>query len=396
MLSRNGHSVSVGASVAQTLASTLHSVLDGASGGLHEPVFGGNEKEYITQCIETGYVSSVGPFVDRFEVELADYVGAPHAIAVVNGTSGLHLALVAVGVKYGDEVIVPALSFVATASAVKLSGGIPHFVDVSPQTWGIDANYLRGYLRDTLYQSGNSWINQTTGRPVTAVVAMHTLGHPCDSVGIAAVAGEFGLKFVEDAAESLGSFSHGLHTGLVGNVGVFSFNGNKTITTGGGGAIVTRDASLAARMKHLSTTAKVPHRFEFDHDLVGYNYRMPNINAALGVAQLEQLPDLILRQRALYSKYEGAFQGLGLGDMRSESPGTVSNYWLQALLLAPEVAKKRDEILSVCLDSGIPVRPLWKLLNTLSPYSDCPSDDTPVASDLCARVICLPSSASLA
>jgi aminotransferase in exopolysaccharide biosynthesis len=370
-------------------------LIGNSGGGLHEPVFAGNEREYVIDCIETGYVSSVGTFVTRFEEELAYYVGASHAVAVVNGTSALHLALVAVGVKPGDEVIVPALSFVATASAVALAGAIPHFVDVSYETWGIDSVELREYLSSLLRRDGKRFINRENGRPVTAIVPMHTLGHPCDGEGIKALAEEFGLAFVEDAAESLGSFSGGRHTGLAGIAGVFSFNGNKTITTGGGGAIVTNDSEIAARLKHLSTTAKIPHRFEFDHDAVGYNYRMPNINAALGVAQLEQLPGLVERQRSLHRKYKEALGDLTIGRLRSETPGTTSNYWLQAFLLKSELASQRDHILGSCLDAGIPVRPLWKPLNTLTPYRDSPSAQTPVVAELYSRVVCLPSSASL-
>lgn len=382
-------------SIADQMIWAIQQVTSRKTSGIHEPVFAGNEREYVKQCIETGYVSSVGSFVTRFEKELARYVGAQHAVAVVNGTSALHLALVAAGVKPGDEVIVPALSFVATASAVALAGATPHFVDVSRETWGIDSTELRAYLSSLLRRDGKQLINKESGRPVTAIVPMHTLGHPCDGDGIKAVAEEFGLAFLEDAAESLGSFAGGTHTGLAGNAGVFSFNGNKTVTTGGGGAIVTDDAELAARLRHLSTTAKIPHRFEFDHDSVGYNYRMPNINAALGVAQLEQLPDLVERQRSLHRKYEEALGDLVLGSLRSESPGTTSNYWLQAFLLTPELASQRDNILNACLDAGIPVRPLWKPLNSLTPYRQSPSPPTPVVTDLYSRVICLPSSASL-
>ena len=390
-----GATGAIGGSGADVLVARLRAVVGNSGGGLHEPFFAGNERQYVTECIETGYVSSAGPFVARFEKELAQYVGASHAIAIVNGTSALHLALVAAGVQPGDEVIVPALSFVATASAVALAGATPHFVDVSDETWGIDSAVLRAYLTGSLRRDGERLINKESGRPVTAIVPMHTLGHPCDGEGIKVVADEFGLSFIEDSAESLGSFSGGIHTGLAGNAGVFSFNGNKTITTGGGGAIVTNDAELAARMKHLSTTAKVPHRFEFDHDAVGYNYRMPNINAALGVAQLEQLPDLVERQRSLHRRYEGALGDLTIGGLRSDTAGTKSNYWLQAYRLSRELAPQRDDILNACLDAGIPVRPLWKPLNTLTPYRQSPSAPTPVVADLYSTVICLPSSAFL-
>ena len=382
-------------SPAERLAVALKAAVGDRTVGLHEPVLGGNEKAYLAECIDSGFVSSVGAFVTRFEEELADYVGAPQAIAVVNGTSALHVALVALGIKPGDEVIVPALSFVATASAVSQAGGVPHFVDVSETTWGIDPDYLREYLKTCLRSEGGRYVNKKTGRPVTAVVPMHTLGHPFDGEGIRAVADDFGLAFLEDAAEALGSFSGEVHTGLAGHAAAFSFNGNKTITTGGGGAIVTTNPELAAKVRHLSTTAKVPHSFEFDHDAVAYNYRMPNINAALGVAQLEQLPQFVKNQRALHRTYQKALDGLELGTLRSDTPGTRSNYWLQALLLREELAPQRDEIMTACLNTGVPVRPLWKPLNNLSPYAECPSADTPVTRDLYARVICLPSSASL-
>lgn len=363
--------------------------------GLHEPVFLGKEKEYVFECLETGFVSSTGPFVERFENELAEFVGADHTVAVTNGTAALHLALVVAGVRPGDTVIVPALSFAATASAVVLAGATPQFVDVSPQTWGMDAQRLRSHLEKSAQAQRGVSVSKKTGQRIAAVVPMHTLGHPCDLEGISAVAEEFGMAVVEDAAESLGSFSNGVHTGLIGDAGIFSFNGNKTITTGGGGAIVTNDSELAKRAKHLSTTAKLSHRFEFDHDSVGYNYRMPNINAALGLAQLERLPDLVADQRSLYAFYNGLVDDLQIGSLRSESPGTQSNYWLQAFLLEPELADRRDDIINACLEGGIPVRPLWRPLNSLRPYRNLPSAPTPVAEDLYQRVICFPSSASI-
>lgn len=382
-------------SPAETLTSKLLSLAVDFGEGLHEPVLDGRELDYVTACLASGYVSSSGPFVSEFEDKLAKYVGASHAIAVVNGTSALHLALVAIGVKPGDEVIVPALSFVATASAVALAGATPHFVDVCPKTWGMDPGKLREHLRTSFRRDGEQLANMKTGRPVTAIVPMHTLGHPCDAEGIRLIAEEFGLSVLEDAAESLGSFSGPQHTGLSGKAGVFSFNGNKTITTGGGGAIVTNDSDLAARLRHLSTTAKLSHRFEFDHDEVGYNYRMPNINAAIGVAQLERLPSLLDRQRKLNDVYTQALAKVEFGSIRSERPGSKSNYWLQAFLLNPGFSGQRDEILDACLSSGIPVRPLWKPLDTLAPYRMSPSAPTPVAADLYSRVICLPSSANL-
>ena len=374
----------------------VKSVIGDSRPGLHDPCFGGNEKRYLAECVDTGYVSSVGSFVPRFEQDLARFVGAAHAVAVVNGTSGLHLALVGLGVKPGDEVIVPALSFVATASAVALAGAVPHFVDVSEATWGISPEALRIYLAGLLERRGGVFVNPTTGRPVTAVVPMHTIGFPFDAHGLAEVAGEFGLILVEDAAESLGSYIEGTHTGLAGQAAVISFNGNKTITTGGGGAIITADHVVAERLRHLSTTAKLADRYEFDHDQVGYNYRMPNVNAALGVAQLEHLSEILKRQRGLHNMYVKAFQGLRIGHKPSETVGATSNYWLQTFLLDEKLAVHKNAILGACLDEGITVRPLWKPLNRLEPYRSSPSDQTPVADDLYSRLICLPSSPVLA
>lgn len=370
----------------------IKAVVGGSRLSLHEPLFGGNEKRYLEECIDSGYVSSVGSFVSRFENELAHFVGAPHAVAVVNGTSALHLALVGVGVKPGDEVLVPALSFVASASAVVLAGAVPHFVDVSEETWGISPHSIRDYMTRFLDFRNNVLTNPLTGRPVTALLPMNTLGFPVDGSGLAEIALEFGLAYVEDAAESLGSFVGGVHAGLAGNAGVFSFNGNKTITSGGGGAIVTRDPVLAQRLKHLSTTAKVPHKYEFEHDEIGYNYRMPNLNAALGLAQLEQLPQILERQRRLHTIYLQAFDGREIGVIASERPGTTSNYWLQAFVLDRTLREKRSAVIEACLSQDIAVRPFWKPLNRLSPYRFAPSSPTPIADDLYERVVCLPSS----
>ncbi len=366
------------------------------TGGLHEPVFEGNEKKYLAECIDSGFVSSVGQFVTAFEESVRDFVGAGHAVAIVNGTAALHLALLAVGVRPDDEVLVPAMSFVATANAVSHAGAIAHFVDVDEVTWGIDPVALRAHLAKVAQIKDGRLYNKETGRPITAVVPMHALGHPVAIAPLLSVAEEFGLVLVEDAAESLGSWVGDRHTGLFGRLGVFSFNGNKTITTGGGGVIVTDDEGLAKKLKHLSTTARVPHAYEFDHDAVGYNYRMPNINAALGVAQIEQLPGLIARQRGLFDLYSEAFAGSPFGEVRQEPTGTTSNYWLQAISLTDDVKGNKDELIKQCVDSGVSVRPLWKPLNTLAPHSAHPSASTPVTEELYKRVICLPSSAPLA
>lgn len=365
------------------------------TGGLHEPVFEGNEKKYLAECIDSGFVSSVGPFVTAFEESVRDFGGAQHAVAVVNGTAALHLSLIAVGVRPDDEVLVPAMSFVATANAVSHAGAIAHFVDVDEATWGIDPVALRAHLADVGQMKDGRLRNKETGRAITAVVPMHALGHPVAIAPLLSVAEEFGLVVVEDAAESLGSWVGDRHTGLFGQLGVFSFNGNKTITTGGGGVIVTDDEALAKKLKHLSTTARVPHEYEFDHDAVGYNYRMPNINAALGLAQMEQLPGLIAAQRSVFELYSRAFAGSPFGEVRQEAAGTTSNYWLQAISLPEGMKATKDELIRGCVDAGVSVRPIWKPLNRLTPYASHPSAATPVTEDLYNRVICLPSSAFL-
>jgi aminotransferase in exopolysaccharide biosynthesis len=381
--------------IAENFVSVVRQVVSGGRATLHEPVFGGNEKKYLLECIDSGYVSSVGEFVTRFEKDLATYVGAEYAVAVSNGTVGLQLALVACGVKPGQEVLVPALSFVATANAVSHTGAIAHFVDVDPETWGLDPVAFRSHLQSIGRLDSGRLLNKNTGREIVAVVPMHTLGHPVDMAGILEVSAEFDLMVVEDAAESLGSFIGDVHTGLFGNVGMLSFNGNKTMTTGGGGALVTNDENLARKLKHLSTTARVPHRWSFDHDDIGFNFRMPNVNAALGVAQLEQLPGFVTKQRALFSRYQHVFSHVDFGVVKEERQGTTSNYWLQALLLEPHHASDRDVILDSAHDAGIALRPLWNPLNELSPYLAHPSAPTPVTRGLCARAICLPSSVSL-
>ena len=369
----------------------LRSVIGPGRQGLHEPAFEGNEKQYLEECIDSGFVSSVGEFVNRFEHELADFVGASFCVALANGTTALHLALAVGGIEPGDEVLVPALSFVATASAVVHAGAVPHFVDVDADSWGIDPLALRRHLEQIGEKRPEGLFHKETGRRIRGLVPMHTLGHPSHIDQLVDIANEFDLVLVEDAAESLGSYWGETHTGLFGSMGVFSFNGNKTMTTGGGGALVTNDAELAAKAKHLSTTARVPHLWEFDHDAVGFNFRMPNINAALGVAQLEQTPGFIAGHRELFDLYAEAFSSSAHGVLRKERKGTHSNYWLQAFELSADDASDRDDLLRACIADDIQVRPLWKPLNSFSPYLSFPSAPTPVTEDLYSRVVCLPS-----
>jgi perosamine synthetase len=387
-------------STANTVTSTLaavRSVLGEASRtiALHEPEFSGREWVYVKECIDTGWVSSVGAFVDRFENELRACTGASHAVATSNGTAALHISLLLAGVEPGDEVLMPALTFIATANAVSYACAVPHFVDSETRSLGIDAQALDTYLGDIVERREGASFNRRTGARLRALVVMHVFGHPCDLDALADVAARWDLVLIEDAAESLGASYKGRHTGNVGRVSALSFNGNKVVTTGGGGAVLTNDATLGQRAKHLTTTARVPHRWSFLHDEVGYNYRLPNLNAALGCAQLEQLPSFVERKRALAERYAAAFEGVAGIEFLREPAQTRSNYWLNAIVLAPEHANTRDALLTALNDAGYMSRPLWTLMHHLPMYAACPRAPLPVAESLEARVVNLPSSARL-
>lgn len=361
---------------------------------LHEPSFTGNEWRYLKECLDSTFVSSVGKFVDRFELDLASFTGAKYAVAVVNGTAALHIALKLAGVKDGDEVLIPALTFVATANAVIYCNATPHFVDSEVRTLGLDASKLRDYLISCTEQRAGQCVNRQTGRVIRALVPMHTFGHPVDLEGLLALARDFNLVLVEDAAESLGSVYHNQHTGTFGLLGTLSFNGNKTITTGGGGAILTNDRTLAGYAKHLTTTAKVPHAWEYRHDKIGYNYRMPNLNAALGCAQLEQLPAILAAKRALFKRYQTAFATVQGVTLMTEPEHCQSNYWLQTLKLEDDNANLRDAILSATNEAGFMTRPVWSLMHKLEHFRSCPRAPLNIAESLERRLINIPSSVS--
>jgi perosamine synthetase len=368
----------------------------GASFPLHEPTFEGNEWAYLKRCLDTGWVSTAGEYVDEFEARLTAVTGARFAIATVNGTAALHAGLKIAGVRANDEVIVPALTFVATANAVSYCGALPHFADAAEATLGLDPAKLARHLHGGAEVRDGACYNRATGRRIHAVVPMHTFGHPVDLEPLAEVCSEFRLTLVEDAAESLGTHYRGQHTGTRGLLGALSFNGNKIVTTGGGGAILTASPELAQATRHLTTTARVATGWEFVHDEVGYNYRMPNLNAALGLAQLERLPDLIRRKRALAARYRTEFAGF-LGARVFEPPAWAdSNHWLNALLLDGNDGAERDTVLKALNDGGIGARPAWRLMHRLAMYRDCPRMDLAVAESLERRVINLPSSAHLA
>ena len=386
--------------IAPTLPSdvvrALRSVVGERPVALHSPTFEGNEWLYLKECLDSTYVSSVGKFVDRFEHDLSKYTGAKYAISVVNGTAALQIALKLAGVKAGDEVLIPALTFVATANAVTYCNATPHFIDSEEQTLGVDAAKLREYIISNTSQQSGHCINRNTGNVIRALVPMHTFGHPSDLENLLSIAHDFNIALVEDAAESLGSYYIGQHTGTFGLLGTLSFNGNKTITTGGGGAILTNNADLARHAKHLTTTAKLSHAWEFRHDEIGYNYRMPNINAALGCAQLEQLPGKLESKRNLFKKYQQAFADIEGIRHFSEPKNCHSNYWLQTLLLDENQSKERDLVLEATNSSGIMTRPAWVLLNELSHFKDSPSANLASAQSLARRIINIPSSPGLA
>ena len=362
---------------------------------LHEPSFDGNEWLYLKECLDSNYVSSSGKFVDQFELSLAHYTGAKYAISVVNGTAALQIALKLAGVNSGEEVLLPALTFIATANAISHLGAIPHFVDSEESTLGIDVVKLREYLSANTEEQSSLRINKHTKRIIRALVPMHTFGHPSDLEQLLSIARDFNLVLVEDAAESLGSFYKGQHTGTFGLLGSLSFNGNKTITTGGGGAILTNDETLARRAKHLTTTAKISHKWEFDHDEIGYNYRMPNINAALGCAQIEKLPEKVIAKRELFKRYKEEFKLISGASIFEESSNCQSNYWLQTLLLEDDSLRLRDSVLDASNNVGIMTRPAWKLISNLAPYGNSPAMSLEGANSLYRRAINLPSSPAL-
>lgn len=356
---------------------------------LHEPRFVGNEKKYVNECIESTFVSSVGKYVDKFEEEVAKFTGSKYAIATVNGTAALHIALLMAGVERDDEVITQPLTFIATCNAISYLGGVPVFVDVDKDTMGLSPDKLEDFLSKNTEIINGECINKSSKRRIKAIVPMHTFGFPVKMDEIIAVCKKYHLKIVEDAAESLGSYYKGKHTGTFGLLGTLSFNGNKIITTGGGGMIITNDENIAKKAKHITTTAKIPHRWDYEHDTVAYNYRLPNINAALGCAQMESLPDFLLKKRKLASLYNGFFEDKTPGFV-TETKDTISNYWLNALIL--NSLEERNTFLEQTNNNGVMTRPIWKLMNNLSMYKTAQRGNLENAEWLEARVVNIPSS----
>lgn len=368
---------------------------------LHEPVFIGNEKKYLNDCIDSTFVSSVGRYVDLFEKKIAEYTGAKYAIATVNGTSALHIALMLAGVKPGDEVITQPLTFVATANAIKYCGADPVFIDVDMDTMGLSSEKLEHFLKhNTKVKRINSCLpagkastlqlfNSSTSRPISACIPMHTFGHPCRINDIVEICNKYNLPVIEDAAESLGSFYKQKHTGTLGQSGILSFNGNKIITTGGGGMIITNDERLAKRAKHLTTQAKLDYKLESDHDEVGYNYRLTNIQAALGVAQMESLPRILEKKREIALHYDSFFSGTAIEFIR-EPGNSRSNYWLNTISFSNK--KERNGFLEFSNSAGIMTRPVWKLMSELDIYKNCYFSNINNAEQIANQLVNLPSS----
>jgi len=357
---------------------------------LHEPRFIGNEKKYLMDCIDSTFVSSVGKYVDDFEKQLAIYTGAKYTVACVNGTSALHMAMIVAGVKSNELVITQSLSFIATCNAISYLGAQPLFVDVDTDTLGLSPQKLKDYLTKNTFKSTDGFTyHNSTKQKISACVPMHTFGHSCRIDEISDICKEYNIALIEDAAESIGSYYKQKHTGTFGLLGTFSFNGNKTITCGGGGAIITDDEMLAKKAKHLTTQAKVPHRWEFVHDEIGYNYRMPNINAALMCAQLEQLNSFLKSKRELASSYQNFFRDTSIAFV-AEPTHSTSNYWLCCVLLSER--KMRDEFLQYTNDNGIMTRPVWTLMNKLNMFKNAMCGDLSNSQFIEDRLVNIPSS----
>jgi aminotransferase in exopolysaccharide biosynthesis len=357
---------------------------------LHEPRFIGNEKKYVLDAIDSTFVSSVGPYVDKFESMMCEITGSKHAVALVNGTNALHLSLLLSGVREGDEVLTQPLTFIATVNAISYCNAIPHFIDVDKETLGLSPRILDKYLKDIAEIRNGECYNKMSGNRISACVPMHTFGLPLFIDDLVEVCNSYNIRVVEDAAESLGSYYKEKHVGTFGLLGIFSFNGNKTVTSGGGGAIVTNDEELAKKAKHLSTQSKVPHKWEYKHDDIGYNYRMPNINAALACAQLEQLDLYVKNKREIHELYFNFLENNQEINLVREIKYAKANYWLNAVILKNK--KQRDEFLKFTNENDVMTRPVWVLMNQLEMFESCPSSDLSHSEWLEDRVVNLPSS----
>ena len=357
---------------------------------LHEPRFIGNEKKYVLDAIDSTFVSSIGSYVDKFESMMCNLTGSKYAIAIVNGTNALHLSLLLADVKEGDEVLTQPLTFIATVNAISYCNATPHFVDVDKETLGLSASKLENYLNDISLMRNGQCYNKETGKRISACVPVHTFGLPLFIDKLVEVCSRYNIPVIEDAAESLGSYYMKKHTGTFGLLGVFSFNGNKIVTSGGGGAIITNNEDLAKKAKHLSTQSKIPHKWQFKHDEIGFNYRMPNLNAALACAQLEQLDSYIQNKREISDLYFDFFKNNNEIKLIREVKESKSNYWLNSIILKDK--KQRDNLLKFTNDNGIMTRPIWCLMNKLDMFKNSPRSNLKTAEWLEERVVNITSS----
>ena len=356
---------------------------------LHRPVFEGNERQYLVDCIDSNFVSSVGAKVTEFEEKVAEFIGSKHAVATVNGTAALHVAIELSGVKPGDEVISQALTFIATCNAINYAGATPLFIDVDIDTMGLSPAALKRFLEDNAEKRMDGTFNKLSGKRISACIPMHTFGFPCRIAEIAEICTDWNIILVEDAAESLGSYLNGKHTGVFGKMATLSFNGNKVITTGGGGMLITDDPSLAKRAKHITTTAKVPHQYEYMHDEIGYNYRMPNLNAALGCAQMERLLEFLSVKAAIANEWSEFFDGRSIKFIKGIE-GSKENHWLNTIVL--DSRSDRDKFLKYTNKNGVMTRPIWRLMCHLSMFKNCQHDGLKNSLWLEDRVVNIPSS----
>ncbi len=381
--------------VVHSIRKAIRDTIGDGDFALHEPFFFGNEKKYLLECIDDNYVSSIGSFVDMFEKELSEYLGVKHVILTNNGTSALHSSLIVAGVKENDEVIVPSLTFVATSNAVLYCNAIPHFADSEISTLGIDTKNLRQYLKSEAVYKNNMLLNKFTGNHIKAILPVHTFGHPCNIDEVIEIAKEYNLIVIEDAAEAIGSKYNNKSLGTFGDMGTLSFNGNKTITTGAGGAILTNNTTFAKKLKHITTTAKIRHKWEFMHDKIGYNYRMPNISAAIGLAQLENINSLIDKKRNLHKKYSKNFENNEYVELFSEKNGCLSNYWFNSIILKEKFTHLKNNILEDLNNNNIGSRPCWELMHKLPYCKNFPKMDMSGSEEIYNKIINIPSSANI-
>ena len=381
--------------IAENIVKKLKSILPNKDFiALHEPIFLGNEEKYVSDCIKTGWVSSVGSYVDRFEKAITNYVGCKYAVSTVNGTNALHLALETLGVKQDEEVLLPSMTFIATANSISYCKAIPHFVEVEKQSFAIDADKLSAYLANIVNFDGKFSYNKITKRKISALIIMHCFGMPAKDIEkIQDIAKKYNLFLIEDAAESLGSFYKNIHTGNFSDIATFSFNGNKIITTGGGGMLVTNNKNYADKARHLATTGKIIDKYQHIHDVVAYNYRMPNINAALGLAQLEQINNFLKQKRTLAKKYQEIFAKDANIKFLSEAKDSKSNYWLNCLILKDD--SQLEYLLIKTNEAGIMTRMIWQPLHQSIPYKNCPKMNLEVTEEYSKKILNIPSSANL-